>query len=76
MTSGDLYLLKWVVGELQRDLDCRLEVYWTFPGKKYDQQRSLLADRKAGLLQNSQLWRIFSVSLSPQSPAPVGNSTE
>ena len=66
LTSGDLFLLKWVVEELQRDLDCRMEVYYTFPGQKYEQQSRALSERKSALLQNSQLWRIFSVSQHPQ----------
>lgn len=56
LTSGDLLLLKWVQSELQRDLDCRLHVFSSASGVD-------LKSRKEALLQNSQLWRTFSVSL-------------
>ena len=61
LTSGDLFLFKWVVNEVERDLKCRLEVYFGFPNQKFDQQIKTLAERKSALLQNSQLWRVFSV---------------
>jgi hypothetical protein len=62
-TSGDLFLLKWVVAELQQDLDCRLEVFAaSLSLKGVDANHKTMRDRRCALLQNSQLWRTFSVS--------------
>ena len=53
--SGDLLLFKYVVSELEQDLQCRLKVFFKVTNKE-------LTAKKHALLQNSQLWRTFSVS--------------
>ena len=57
LTSGDLLLFQWILQQFDQDLKCRLEVFAGRPGK------NLMTKRQA-LLQNSQLWRAFSVSNS------------
>lgn len=56
LITGELLLLKYIIGQFEKDLACRLEVFNSEGAQKQK-------DRRIALLQNSQLWRTFSVSL-------------
>ena len=54
LVSGDLLLLKWILHQFEQDLRCRLEIFALAKN----------SDKTRALLQNCQLWRTFSVSIS------------